>query len=259
MPNHSQAFEQSNTLTDNQRQALMARWQMVKEQITQVCNAKQQSQSVKLTKSANDIILLAVSKTKSVEMINTLYQAGQQHFGENYLQEAVEKISQLSELTDTSKDNAMPIVWHYIGHIQRNKTRDIAKHFAWVHTIERDIIAKRLNDQRADDLSPLNVLIQINIDDESRKSGCHPSDVMALVERIMAYPKLNLRGLMVIPAKDSTDAFVRTKALFDDIRSGYPQLEQWDTLSMGMSGDMEMAINHGSTMVRVGTAIFGER
>ena len=153
----------------------------------------------------------------------------------------------------------MPIVWHYIGHIQRNKTRDIAKHFDWVHTIERDIIAKRLNDQRADDLSPLNVLIQVNIDDESRKSGCHPSDVMALVERIMAYPKLNLRGLMVIPAKDSTDAFVRTKALFDDIRSGYPQLEQWDTLSMGMSGDMEMAINHGSTMVRVGTAIFGER
>ena len=241
MPNHSQAFEQSNTLTDNQRQALMARWQMVKEQITQVCNAKQQSQSVKLTKSANDIILLAVSKTKSVEMINTLYQAGQQHFGENYLQEAVEKISQLNELTDTSKDNAMPIVWHYIGHIQRNKTRDIAKHFAWVPTIERDS------------------MIQVNIDDESRKSGCHPSDVMALVERIMAYPKLNLRGLMVIPAKDSTDAFVRTKALFDDISNGYPQLEQWDTLSMGMSGDMEMAINHGGTMVRVGTAIFGER
>ena len=152
----------------------------------------------------------------------------------------------------------LPITWHYIGHIQRNKTKDIATYFDWVQTVERDIIAKRLNDQRPDELPPLNVLIQINIDDEMSKSGCHIDELDELIKVIMSLPKLTLRGLMIIPNKDGTDAFVRTKALFDDIKARF-NLAQFDTLSMGMSGDMEQALAHGSTMVRVGTAIFGKR
>lgn len=256
MPSSSQSIQQ-NTLTDNEHQALIARWQAVKEQIAQAQHTG--SQPSQADKPSDDITLLAVSKTKPADMIRVLYQAGQQHFGENYLQEAMEKIALLTDLKDNLPEHALPIVWHYIGHIQRNKTCDIAENFAWVHTIERDIIAKRLNDQRPDDLPPLNVLIQVNIDDEDSKSGCHPNDVMGLVESVMAYPKLNLRGLMVIPAKDSINAFTRIKKLFDDIGKSHPQLRQWDTLSMGMSGDMAAAIDAGSSMVRVGTAIFGER
>lgn len=233
-------------------QSLLERWQAVKKRIAQ-SQSNAQAASAQI---ADDIVLLAVSKTQPAEMINVLYQAGQRHFGENYLQEATEKMTKLSHLTDNSLN---PIVWHYIGHIQRNKTRDIAEKFAWVHTIERDIIARRLNNQRPNDLPPLNVLIQVNIDDEANKSGCQPQEVIALVERVMAYHRLSLRGLMVIPAKKNTDAFVRMQALFAQIKQAYPQLEQWDTLSMGMSGDMDEAIVHGSTLVRVGTAIFGER
>lgn len=194
-------------------------------------------------------VLLAVSKTRPSSDIATLYQAGQGDFGENYLQEALIKMSELAHL---------PITWHYIGHIQRNKTKDIATHFDWVQTVERDIIAKRLNDQRPDELPPLNVLIQINIDDEMSKSGCHIDELDELIKVVMSLPKLTLRGLMIIPNKDGTDAFVRTKALFDDIKARF-NLAQFDTLSMGMSGDIEQALAHGSTMVRVGTAIFGKR
>ncbi|STZ07912.1 Predicted enzyme with a TIM-barrel fold [Moraxella caprae] len=194
-------------------------------------------------------VLLAVSKTKPSSDIATLYQAGQSQFGENYLQEALIKMSELAHL---------PITWHYIGHIQRNKTRDIAMHFDWVQTVERAIIAERLNDQRPDDRPPLNVLIQINIDDEASKSGCRIDELDGLVQTVMSLPKLTLRGLMIIPSKDGTDAFVRTKAIFDDIKGRF-DLPDFDTLSMGMSGDMEQAVAHGSTMVRVGTAIFGER
>ncbi|AWY19298.1 YggS family pyridoxal phosphate-dependent enzyme [Moraxella bovis] len=194
-------------------------------------------------------VLLAVSKTKPSSDIATLYQAGQSQFGENYLQEALIKMSELAHL---------PITWHYIGHIQRNKTRDIAMHFDWVQTVERAIIAERLNGQRPDDRPPLNVLIQINIDDEASKSGCRIDELDGLVQTVMSLPKLTLRGLMIIPSKDGTDAFVRTKAIFDDIKGRF-DLSDFDTLSMGMSGDMEQAVAHGSTMVRVGTAIFGER
>lgn len=194
-------------------------------------------------------VLLAVSKTKPSSDIATLYQAGQGDFGENYLQEALIKINELAHLS---------ITWHYIGHIQRNKTKDIATHFDWVQTVERDIIAQRLSDQRPDDRPPLNVLIQINIDDEASKSGCHIDELDELVQTVMGLPKLRLRGLMIIPSKDGTDAFVRTKAIFDDIKGRF-DLPDFDTLSMGMSGDMEQAVAHGSTMVRVGTAIFGER
>lgn len=193
-------------------------------------------------------ILLAVSKTKPTDDIRVLYQAGQRHFGENYLQECLGKQGELTDLD---------IIWHYIGHIQRNKTKDIATHFDWVQTVARKIIAERLNEQRGV-LPPLNVLIQVNIDDEDSKSGCQIHEVDELVQAILALPKLSLRGLMIIPSKDSTDAFMRTKALFEEIKHKYHP-PHWDTLSMGMSGDMADAVAHGSTMVRVGTAIFGER
>ncbi len=192
--------------------------------------------------------LIAVSKTKPAAMIADLVAAGQQDFGENYLQEALGKI-------DTLKD--LPITWHYIGSIQRNKTRDIAKYFDWVHTIERDVIAKRLNEQRAG-LPPLNVLIQVNIDDEDSKSGCLPDELPSLIRAMMDYENLRLRGLMVIPDKAGSDAFVRTKALFDAMAEQF-ELPHWDSLSMGMSHDMTDAVAQGATMVRVGTAIFGAR
>lgn len=192
--------------------------------------------------------LLAVSKTKSADDIRALFGLGQRAFGENYLQECLAKQKELTDLD---------IEWHYIGHIQRNKTKDIATRFDWVQTVERAIIAERLNDQRGD-LPPLNVLIQINIDDEDSKSGCAVDELDELVKVILNLPKLNLRGLMIIPNKAGTDAFIRTKALFDDIQKKYNP-PHWDTLSMGMSGDMADAIANGSTLVRVGTAIFGER
>ncbi len=224
---------------------LLQHWQRTKDKIN---DAKTQNHA------RQDVTLLAVSKTKPSEMIRELIHAGQRDFGENYLQEALEKINALAEYK--AKD---AITWHYIGHIQRNKTRDIAEHFDWVQTLERDIIAKRLNDQRPDALPPLQVLIQVNIDDEDSKSGCTPEALPELVAAVKDYERLRLRGLMIIPATDSTDAFVRTQALFDDIKARYPELTDWDTLSMGMSGDMQAAIAHGSTMVRVGSAIFGAR
>lgn len=197
------------------------------------------------------VSLLCVSKTKPAQDIATLAHLGQRHFGENYLQECLAKQAQLKELD---------IVWHYIGHIQRNKTRDIATHFDWVHTIERAIIAKRLNEQRQG-LPPLNVLIQLNIDDEDSKSGCQVDELDELdelVAYVLTLPNLTLRGLMIIPNKAGSDAFIRTKALFDKIKGKY-NLPHFDTLSMGMSGDMAEAIAHGSTIVRVGSAIFGQR
>ena len=225
--------------------ALTERWQQTLDTIHHAQHQQQAAQAV---------TLLAVSKTKPSEMIRELAIAGQRDFGENYLQEAVEKITALKDDPD-----AKDIVWHYIGHIQRNKTRDIAEHFDWVQTLERDIIAKRLNDQRPPELPPLQVLIQVNIDAEDSKSGCTPEALPELVAVIKDYERLSLRGLMIIPATDNTDAFVRTQALFDEIQARYPELTEWDTLSMGMSGDMEAAIAHGSTMVRVGSAIFGAR
>lgn len=227
-------------------QSLINNWQQVSEQMIQSCD--------KVERQTKDVVLLAVSKTKPAEMIATLAQQGQAHFGENYLQEAVEKITSLKVQHDCTT-----IIWHYIGSIQRNKTRDIAEHFDWVQTVERDIIAKRLNDQRPADMSPLNVLIQLNIDNETSKSGCLPEQLPDLIKAIKGYERLQLRGLMIIPAKADTDAFARTKQLFDEIKQRHPELSGWDTLSMGMSGDMTEAIANGSTMVRVGTAIFGAR
>ncbi len=231
------------------KQDLISRWQQVNNDITTaLINANRNEHSAKL---------IAVSKTKPLEMIVQLAQQGQKDFGENYLQEALAKIN-----TINSDYPQLDIVWHYIGSIQRNKTRDIAENFAWVHTVERDIIAQRLNDQRPNHLPPLNVLIQVNIDNEESKSGCNIDEVAKLVEQIITYKRLQLRGLMIIPAQldgDNQQAFARTQELFNTIKKDYPQLQQWDTLSMGMSGDMASAIEHGSTMVRVGTAIFGSR
>ncbi|MGO2386967.1 MAG: YggS family pyridoxal phosphate-dependent enzyme [Psychrobacter sp.] len=225
---------------------LINNWQQVSKQMKQAC--------AHADRQADDVMLLAVSKTKPADMIATLAKQGQRDFGENYLQEAIEKITTLK--TQPVGEN---IVWHYIGSIQRNKTRDIAEHFDWVQTVERDIIAKRLNDQRPNELPPLNVLIQLNIDNEDSKSGCLPSQMPELIKTMKEYERLQLRGLMIIPAKANTDAFARTKQLFDEVKADYPELEHWDTLSMGMSGDMTEAIENGTTMVRVGTAIFGQR
>ena len=225
---------------------LIENWQQVSEQVAQA--------SVQGQRQKDEITLLAVSKTKPAEMIATLARQGQYNFGENYLQEAIEKIQALRQQPDCEH-----IVWHYIGSIQRNKTRDIAEHFDWVQTLEREIIAKRLHEQRPAELPALNVLIQVNIDNENSKSGCLPTELPDLISAIKNYERLQLRGLMIIPAKANTDAFARTKQLFDSIKREHPELQQWDTLSMGMSDDMSAAIANGSTMVRVGTAIFGAR
>lgn len=225
---------------------LINNWQQVSKQMKQAC--------AHADRQADDVMLLAVSKTKPADMIATLAKQGQRDFGENYLQEAIEKITTLK--TQPVGEN---IVWHYIGSIQRNKTRDIAEHFDWVQTVERDIIAKRLNDQRPDELPPLNVLIQLNIDNEDSKSGCLPSQLPELIKTMKEYERLQLRGLMIIPAKANTNAFARTKKMFNEVKADYSELKHWDTLSMGMSGDMTEAIENGTTMVRVGTAIFGQR
>lgn len=227
-------------------QNLIASWQQVSKQMTQACEHA--------ARQADSVTLLAVSKTKPADMIATLAQQGQQHFGENYLQEAIEKIDMLKRQPETKG-----IIWHYIGSIQRNKTRDIAEHFDWVQTVERAIIAQRLNDQRPAELPPLNVLIQLNIDNEESKSGCLPAQLPDLITAIKGYDRLQLRGLMIIPAKEGTDAFTRTKQLFDEIKETHAELDTWDTLSMGMSDDMTEAIASGSTMVRVGSSIFGAR
>lgn len=245
---------------------LIDNWQSVNNQIQQACNISHKQggddDNDNGNNSSNGVSLLAVSKTKPADMVATLAKAGQRDFGENYLQEAVDKIETVKTLLsdDTLSDERdVEIVWHYIGHIQRNKTRDIAEVFDWVHTIERDIIAKRLNNQRPDEMANLNVLIQVNIDNEQSKSGCLPDEVDELVTSVKQYERLNLRGLMIIPSKEGSDAFERTKKLFDAIKQAHPELKNWDTLSMGMSSDMQEAIKQGSTMVRVGSAIFGAR
>ncbi|WP_367106519.1 YggS family pyridoxal phosphate-dependent enzyme [uncultured Psychrobacter sp.] len=241
------------------KSSLITNWQQVSRQVIEACRqtVSQDKDSQKVVPSK--VTLLAVSKTKPIEMIVALAEQGQRDFGENYLQEAIEKITAMQELSENDSSKSNSIVWHYIGHIQRNKTRDIAEHFDWVQTLERDIIAKRLNDQRPDELPPLNVLVQINIDDEESKSGCQPKELPSLIEAIKGYERLRLRGLMIIPAKANTDAFARTQQLFNEVKQAHPELTHWDTLSMGMSDDMEAAIASGSTMVRVGTAIFGTR
>ena len=208
----------------------------------------------KNARSSNDVQLLAVSKTKPIEQIVAAYAAGQRRFGENYVQEGENKILAL-------KPNYPDIEWHFIGPLQSNKTRTIAEHFDWMHTLSRGKIAMRLNEQRPDTLAPLNVCIQLNISHESTKSGADAKDMLPLASLISSLPKLKLRGLMAIPsATDDVDIqrheLGQLSALFNQLKSHYPDV---DTLSMGMSNDLEIAIEQGSTMVRIGSAIFGER
>jgi len=201
---------------------------------------------------ASGIALIAVGKTFPAEKIAEACEAGQRAFGENYVQEAVTKITQLSHL---------PLEWHFIGPVQSNKTRIIAKHFEWVHSIEREKIAVRLSEARPANLPPLNVCIQINVSGEGSKSGIIPGGELALARAIIALPRLRLRGLMAVPEPTSDIGLQRRRfALLRGIRdqlvaAGIPL----DTLSMGMSDDLEAAIAEGATMVRVGTAIFGLR
>ena len=200
-----------------------------------------------------EVTLLAVSKTKPASAVEEAIEAGQLAFGENYVQEGVEKIEALA---------AHPQVeWHFIGPLQSNKSRLVAEHFAWCHTVDRLKIAQRLNDQRPDALPPLNVLIQVNISDENSKSGIMLEDLPELAQQVAALPRLQLRGLMAIPAPESD--YARQLAVCQRMADAFRQLKQRypdvDTLSLGMSDDMEAAIAAGSTMVRIGTAIFGAR
>lgn len=202
----------------------------------------------------SEIALLAVSKTISPDALLEAYGAGQRTFGENYLQEAVDKMAAL-------KDRAPGIEWHFIGPIQSNKTRPIAENFAWVHSVDRLKIAERLSEQRPAALPPLNICIQVNVSGEVSKSGCSPQDLSALAHAAAGLPRLRLRGLMAIPEPASTEAEQRRplrtlRELADQLRTEGLAL---DTLSMGMSADLAPAIAEGATMVRIGTAIFGER
>ncbi len=202
------------------------------------------------------ITLVAVSKTFPAADVAALAAAGQRHFGESYAQEALDKIKAVSALTDES------LTWHFIGPIQSNKTRPIAGHFDWVQSVDRLKIAQRLSAQRPANLPPLNVLLQVNISGETSKSGVEPAELSAMAQAVAALPRLRLRGLMAIPEPTDDPARQRKplaalRELFDRQRAA--GLADWDTLSMGMTADLEAAIAEGATMVRVGTALFGER
>lgn len=204
----------------------------------------------------SSVNLLAVSKTQPVSAILEAAEAGQSAFGENYEQEAVRKILAIRQERPDLK-----LEWHFIGPIQSNKTRAIAEHFDWVHSVDRERIARRLSDQRPDDLPPLNICLQVNISGEGSKSGVHPEELAALAKTVSSMPRLKLRGLMAIPEPQSApekqrQPFHAMKTLFEQLkRAGY----DLDTLSMGMSDDMEAAVQEGATTVRIGTAIFGQR
>lgn len=199
------------------------------------------------------VLLLAVSKQQSADSITRAFEQGQTHFGENYYQEALEKITQLKQL---------PICWHYIGPIQSNKTKGIAQHFDWVHSVNRIKIAELLNEYRPNELAPLNVCLQVNLIDEPSKSGIAVEQACELAHAVSQLPKLKLKGLMTIPppqknTQEQYELFLQLKQLMHEINkiSGL----KMDTLSMGMSDDLVPAIQAGSTIVRIGRAIFGER
>jgi pyridoxal phosphate enzyme (YggS family) len=203
----------------------------------------------------DDARLLAVSKTKPAAMIREAWHLGQREFGENYVQEALDKQAELADLES--------IVWHFIGPLQSNKTREVAGHFAWVHSVDREKIARRLNDQRPEALGPLDICLQVNISDEASKSGVSLEALPALAEAVQALPRLRLRGLMAIPApaeglEDQRVPFARLREALEALRERLPEAPL-DTLSMGMTADLEAAVLEGATLVRLGTAIFGER
>jgi PLP dependent protein len=218
--------------------------QQVHERIARAC--------ADADRDAREVTLLAVSKTFGPEAVREAFDSGQTAFGENYIQEAVEKIALLRPLG---------LQWHCIGPIQSNKTRLVASHFDWAHTVDRLKTAQRLSEQRPAGMAPLQVCIQVNIDGAASKAGVTPQEVLALAQEVARLPHIALRGLMTIPEPASDFAaqkavHLRAKALFDQLRESGLAL---DTLSMGMTADLEAAIAAGSTMVRVGTAVFGGR
>jgi len=223
------------------------RYQAVRERITQaVLQAGRKPESVQL---------LAVSKTFAADQVREVAASGQRDFGENYVQEGVDKIAALKDVPG--------LVWHCIGPLQSNKTRPVAEHFDWVHSVDRLKIAQRLSEQRPAGLPPLNICLQVNIDGGPTKAGVSPSEALSLAQSVSALPSVVLRGLMTIP--DSVEGFdaqvavhLQAKHLFDELQAALA-LPQFDTLSMGMSADLEAAVHAGSTMVRVGTAVFGAR
>jgi len=233
-------LESSDVLTSN--------YQTVMDQITAACQ--------KSGRPTQDVTLLAVSKRHASDAIKSIHTLGQTSFGENYVQEGVEKAQTLQSLN---------LDWHFIGPLQSNKSRLVAQHFNWLHTLDTEKLAKRLNAQRPNELSPLNVLIQVNISDQDTKSGITLADVDALAQCITQLPNLTLRGLMCIPAPQDEatlkQEFLAMQTKFQQLKLQYQNQNNVniDTLSMGMSADLSLAIECGSTMVRIGTAIFGKR
>ena len=220
----------------------------IADNIAQV-EARIRAAALAVQRDVTSVHLLAVSKTKPAAALREAYAAGLRNFGENYLQEARAKQVELADL---------PLCWHFIGPIQSNKTRDIAEHFAWVHSVDRLKIAQRLSEQRPDGLPPLNICIQVNVSGEASKSGCTPEELPALAQAVTQLPGLRLRGLMTIPEpSDDPQAqrapLARLRQLRDELHANL------DTLSMGMSQDLEAAIAEGATWVRIGTALFGAR
>lgn len=230
---------------------IASKLQSVYAQISDACQ--------KCGRQPTEVALLAVSKTFPAEAVREAALAGQRAFGENYIQEAVDKMAAVRAMADVPA-----LQWHCIGPIQSNKTRLVAEHFDWAHTVDRDKIAQRLNDQRPDGLAPLQVCIQVNVDGGTSKSGCSPDEAVALARVIAGMPRLCLRGVMSIPDPQADDAAMlavhrQVVAVFARIRDSVPGLAQWDTISLGMTADMHTAIAAGSTLVRVGSGIFGAR
>lgn len=230
---------------------IASKLQSVYAQISDACQ--------KCGRQPTEVALLAVSKTFPAEAVREAALAGQRAFGENYIQEAVDKMAAVRAMADVPA-----LQWHCIGPIQSNKTRLVAEHFDWAHTVDRDKIAQRLNDQRPDGLAPLQVCIQVNVDGGTSKSGCSPDEAVALARVIAQMPRLCLRGVMSIPDPQADDAAMlavhrQVVAVFARIRDSVPGLAQWDTISLGMTADMHTAIAAGSTLVRVGSGIFGAR
>ncbi|MCP1574307.1 pyridoxal phosphate enzyme (YggS family) [Herbaspirillum rubrisubalbicans] len=217
----------------------------------QIARATQQA-----GRASASVQLLAVSKTFGPQAVAEAVQAGQRAFGENYLQEALDKIAAMPALVP-----GIALEWHFIGPIQSNKTRPIAEHFAWVHSVDRLKIAQRLSEQRPAELGPLNICLQVNISGEASKSGLSPQELPAVAAQVAQLPHLRLRGLMAIPAPSEDPA--QQRAAFAAVRGLYEQLRQsglpLDTLSMGMSADLEAALAEGASIVRIGSAIFGAR
>ncbi|PFH10638.1 hypothetical protein BCF11_3065 [Collimonas sp. PA-H2] len=233
----------------------------------QAVHASIQAAAAAVSRRPDSVALLAVSKTFGADMVLEAIAAGQRAFGENYLQEAVAKMAAVDLTLQAERGSAAETLleWHFIGPIQSNKTRPIAENFSWVHTVEREKIAQRLSEQRPPHLPPLNICLQVNISGEASKSGMAPDQVLDAARTIIGLPRLALRGLMAIPEptqdlQKQHAAFRQTRELLQQLQAGLPaHAAQLDTLSMGMSADMAVAIEEGATIVRVGSAIFGQR